>query len=68
MYILTVFRDEQNTRINIGCIIDPDMVWQMIKYACDRDEFVSFVNADKPALRDMAEETRALAYIEEAVS
>lgn len=67
MFILTVFRDERNIRMQFGECMSPDAIWKILTYAFDRDEFVSFVRVDDPIERTEDEENAALDYVDEAM-
>jgi len=67
MFILTVFRDERNIRMQFGECMSPDAIWKILTYAFDRDEFVSFVRVDEPIERPEDEENAALDYVDEAM-
>jgi hypothetical protein len=68
MFILTVFRNDQNIRMQFGECMSPDAIWKILTYAFDRDEFLSFVRVDEPIERTPEEEDAALDYVDEAMS
>jgi len=67
MFILTVFRNDQNIRMQFGECMSPDLIWKAITYSMDRDEFVSFIRVDEPIRRTGEEEDAALNYVEEVL-
>jgi len=67
MFILTVFRNDQNIRMQFGECMSPDAIWKVLTHAFDRDEFVSFTREDKPIHRTAEEENAALDYVEEVL-
>lgn len=67
MYILTVFRNDQNIRMQFGECASHAMLWKILLYAFDHDEFVSFVRMDEPIERTSEESDAALDYVDEAM-
>lgn len=67
MFVLNVFRDEKNIRMQFGECMPPDSIWKILNYSFDRNEFVSFTRVDEPITRTSDEEADALDYVDEAM-